>query len=296
MRRSTSLAITSPTAPTSRSRSCGTMPTSATAGTRRPDTATPSTTVGTSWSSSTATVSTRPRRCPTCWRRSPTMRVDAVFGSRMLDPGGARRGGMPLYKFVGNRILTRTQNVIAGVRLSEWHSGYRAYRVSALADLPFVGNSDGFDFDTEIILQLLGSHRRIVEVPIPTYYGDEISRVNGIAYARDIVIDTVRHRLGEVGLRPRRPRAQGRALRLQAVARQLARHRARSRPRRRTAAGARRRVRARLGGRRAAPPRPSRHGGRPDRRRGSRPSGPTASSRPTSSRACPTRWAAGSTW
>ena len=126
-------------------------------------------------------------------------RVDAVFGSRMLDPGGARRGGMPLYKYVGNRILTRTQNVIAGVRLSEWHSGYRAYRVSALADLPFVGNSDGFDFDTEIILQLLGSHRRIVEVPIPTYYGDEISRVNGIAYARDIVLDTVRHRLGEVG-------------------------------------------------------------------------------------------------
>ena len=89
--------------------------------------------------------------------------VDAVFGSRMLDPGGARRGGMPLYKYVGNRILTRIQNVIAGVRLSEWHSGYRAYRVSALADLPFVGNSDGFDFDTEIILQLLGAgtaHRR----------------------------------------------------------------------------------------------------------------------------------------
>ena len=71
--------------------------------------------------------------------------------------------------------------------------------MSALADLPFVGNSDGFDFDTEIILQLLGAATRIVEVPIPTYYGDEISRVNGIAYARDIVLDTVRHRLGEVG-------------------------------------------------------------------------------------------------
>lgn len=125
--------------------------------------------------------------------------VDAVFGSRMIDPGGARRGGMPLYKYVGNRILTRTQNLIAGVKLSEWHSGYRAYRVSALAELPFVGNSDGFDFDTEIILQLLGQNRRIVEVPIPTYYGEEISRVNGIAYARDIVIDTVRHRLGQAG-------------------------------------------------------------------------------------------------
>ncbi len=125
--------------------------------------------------------------------------ADAVFGSRMLDPGGALRGGMPRYKYVGNRILTTAQNAITGARLSEWHSGYRAYRVAALAELPFVGNSDDFDFDTEIILQLLGADKRIVEVPIPTYYGDEISRVNGIAYARDIMIDTVRHRLGEYG-------------------------------------------------------------------------------------------------
>jgi glycosyltransferase involved in cell wall biosynthesis len=125
--------------------------------------------------------------------------ADAVFGSRMLDPGGALRGGMPRYKYVGNRILTTAQNAITGARLSEWHSGYRAYRVAALAELPIVGNSDDFDFDTEIILQLLGAEKRIVEVPIPTYYGDEISRVNGIAYARDIMIDTVRHRLGEYG-------------------------------------------------------------------------------------------------
>ena len=125
--------------------------------------------------------------------------ADAVFGSRMLDRGGALRGGMPKYKYVGNRILTTAQNAITGARLSEWHSGYRAYRVAALADLLFVSNSDDFDFDTEIILQLLGARKRIVEVPIPTYYGDEISRVNGIAYARDIMIDTVRHRLGELG-------------------------------------------------------------------------------------------------
>jgi glycosyltransferase involved in cell wall biosynthesis len=125
--------------------------------------------------------------------------ADAVFGSRMLDRGGALRGGMPRYKYVGNRILTTAQNAITGARLSEWHSGYRAYRVSAISELPFVANSDDFDFDTEIILQLLGARKRIVEVPIPTYYGDEISRVNGIAYARDIMIDTIRHRLGELG-------------------------------------------------------------------------------------------------
>ena len=125
--------------------------------------------------------------------------ADAVFGSRMMTKGAAREGGMPLYKYVGNRILTTAQNTITGLRLSEWHSGYRAYRVSTLADLPFVGNSDGFDFDTEIILQLHAAGKRIVEVPIPTYYGDEICRVNGITYARDIMVDTVRHRFGRTG-------------------------------------------------------------------------------------------------
>jgi 2-polyprenyl-3-methyl-5-hydroxy-6-metoxy-1,4-benzoquinol methylase len=126
-------------------------------------------------------------------------RADAVFGSRMLTKGAAREGGMPMYKYVGNRILTTFQNGVTGLRLSEWHSGYRAYRVSALAELPFVGNSDGFDFDTEIILELHAANRPIVEVPIPTYYGDEICHVNGIAYARDIAIDTLRHRFGRSG-------------------------------------------------------------------------------------------------
>ncbi|MGH9024927.1 MAG: glycosyltransferase family 2 protein, partial [Acidimicrobiia bacterium] len=62
---------------------------------------------------------------------------DAVFGSRMMETGAARRGGMPLYKYVGNRVLTTAQNTIVGMELSEWHSGYRAYRVDALADIPF---------------------------------------------------------------------------------------------------------------------------------------------------------------
>ena len=125
--------------------------------------------------------------------------ADAVFGSRMMERGQARKGGMPLYKFVGNRILTTFQNTMTGLQLSEWHSGYRAYRVSALADLPFVGNSDGFDFDTEIILQLAAAKKSIVEVPIPTYYGDEICYVDGMKYAKDVVVDTLRFRLGRSG-------------------------------------------------------------------------------------------------
>ena len=105
---------------------------------------------------------------------------DAVFGSRMMDPGSARIGGMPLYKWLGNRVLSRFSNAATGLALTEWHSGYRAYRVDALKDIPFEDNSDGFDFDTEIILQLHEAGKTIIEVPIPTYYGDEICYVTGM--------------------------------------------------------------------------------------------------------------------
>jgi glycosyltransferase involved in cell wall biosynthesis len=125
--------------------------------------------------------------------------ADAVFGSRMLERGAALAGNMPLYKFVGNKALTSAQNWLAGTRLSEWHSGYRAYRVDVLRELPLWANSDGFDFDTEIILQLVGAGKRIIEIPTPTFYGDEICHVQGISYARAIMADTLRYRLGRAG-------------------------------------------------------------------------------------------------
>ena len=125
--------------------------------------------------------------------------ADAVMGSRMMIPKAARRGGMPAYKYVGNRILTRFENAMAGAHLTEWHSGYRAYRVDALRSLPFQRNSDGFNFDTQIIIQLLDHGKRIVEVPIPTYYGDEVCYVDGLRYAKDVSKDVVRYRLGKMG-------------------------------------------------------------------------------------------------
>jgi len=124
---------------------------------------------------------------------------DAVLGSRMLEPGSARKGGMPLYKYFGNRILTTAQNVLAGTSLSEWHSGYRAYSVRALRDIPFHENSDGFVFDTQIITQLVEAGKRIVEVPIPTYYGDEICYVNGLGYASDVMKHVIRYRMNKMG-------------------------------------------------------------------------------------------------
>ena len=125
--------------------------------------------------------------------------ADAVFGSRTMIKGAARRGGMPLYKFVGNRILSRFENGVLGTDLSEFHSGYRAYSVSALKQLPFEQNSDGFNFDTQIIVQLHDAGMRIAEVPIPTYYGDEICYVDGLKYAADVTKDVVTYRLQKAG-------------------------------------------------------------------------------------------------
>lgn len=126
-------------------------------------------------------------------------RAEAVFGSRMMQPGEARKGGMPAYKYVGNRILTTVQNRVVGTDLSEWHSGYRAYDVRALAKLPFESNDDGFNFDTQIIIQLHEAKQRIAEIPIPTYYGDEICYVDGIRYARDVARDVSRYRAHKMG-------------------------------------------------------------------------------------------------
>jgi glycosyltransferase involved in cell wall biosynthesis len=126
--------------------------------------------------------------------------ADAVFGSRMMTPGGARRGGMPLYKVVGNTILTTMQNTIVGEHLTEWHSGYRAYSVATLTEIPFERLSGDYNFDTQIILQLHEAGKRIVELPIPTFYGEEISYVNGMKYARQCASDVARYRLHKMGL------------------------------------------------------------------------------------------------
>lgn len=126
--------------------------------------------------------------------------ADAVFGSRMLRSLDALRGGMPFYKWLGNRILTTIQNHLLSSRLSEFHSGYRAYSVRALAVIPFSLNSDDFDFDTDIIIQLLDTGHRIVEIPIPTHYGDEISHVNGIKYAVQVVSATLMSRVVRLGI------------------------------------------------------------------------------------------------
>src|SRR5678816_4402533 len=126
--------------------------------------------------------------------------ADAVFGSRMIHKSDALKGGMPLYKWVGNQVLTRFQNSMLGTTLSEFHSGYRLYSVKALARIPFERNSNDFHFDTDIIVQLHFAGMRIRELPIPTFYGDEICHVNGLKYAWDIFRTMLRAKFHEMNL------------------------------------------------------------------------------------------------
>lgn len=124
----------------------------------------------------------------------PFMRneADMVFGSRMSIKGGALKGGMPMYKYLGNRVLTGIQNKLTNMNLSEYHSGYRIYSTKALSAIPFESFTNNWHFDTQIILALAERNMRIGERPIPTYYGDEICHVNGIPYAMHCLLTSYR--------------------------------------------------------------------------------------------------------
>jgi len=113
--------------------------------------------------------------------------VDVVLGSRMLKKQDALAGGMPFYKWIGNQVLTWVENRMLGAQLSEFHTGYRAYRVGALRRIPFHYNTNDFHFDTDILIQLLRVGAVFREIPIPTYYGNEVCHVNGWRYFFDCV-------------------------------------------------------------------------------------------------------------
>jgi len=107
---------------------------------------------------------------------------DVVLGSRIVG-GGARKGGMPLYKYVANRLLTAFQNAFTGAKLSEYHTGFRAFSREVLESLPLLENSDDFVFDNEILTQCICFGYRIGELSCPTKYFDEASSIN---FARSV--------------------------------------------------------------------------------------------------------------
>ncbi|MGB7762445.1 MAG: glycosyltransferase family 2 protein [Bryobacteraceae bacterium] len=112
--------------------------------------------------------------------------ADLVLGSRMLD-GGALRGGMPVYKFLGNKMLTALENWTFGMRLAEYHSGYLLYSRKALETIPFDKLSASFDFDLEMIVLAKVKGLRIAEIAIPTIYAGEKSHLNPVTYGFDVL-------------------------------------------------------------------------------------------------------------
>lgn len=125
--------------------------------------------------------------------------ADMVFGSRMS--GDPLAGGMPIIRFLGNKVLTFLQNLFLGTRLSEFHSGYRAYSIEALKKIPFERLSSDFHFDTEIIILFIEQKLKITEVSIPTHYGNEKNYVNIWKYGMDVLVTTITYFLFKKGIK-----------------------------------------------------------------------------------------------
>jgi glycosyltransferase involved in cell wall biosynthesis len=127
---------------------------------------------------------------------------DLVLASRILG-GDARAGGMPAYKYVANRALTAFENVVCGAKLSEYHTGFRAYSRRLLEAIPFENNSDDFVFDNELVVQALHFGFRVGEVSCPTRYFTGASSINlrrSIVYGVGVLGTAVRFRLQRLGL------------------------------------------------------------------------------------------------
>lgn len=128
---------------------------------------------------------------------------DVVLGSRILGVG-ALKGGMPLYKYVANRALTFIENVLLGIKLSEYHTGYRAFSRKVLETLPLVENSDDFVFDNQMLAQAAAFDFNIGEISCPTRYFAEASSINfkrSCIYGFGVLGTAMSYRLHKLGLR-----------------------------------------------------------------------------------------------
>ena len=128
--------------------------------------------------------------------------ADLVLGSRLLVPGTARAGGMPLYRYAANKVLTAIENAALGLSASELHTGYRAYSNRFLATVPFLRNSNNFVFDTQLIAQAVAFSQRLAEVPIRTRYHPDASSTTlraNLEYGLSTLVTMVRWRLHRAG-------------------------------------------------------------------------------------------------
>lgn len=137
-----------------------------------------------------------PEKIPDLLKPIEDGKASIVQGSRMLN-GGALKGGMPLYKFIGNKFLTTIENYVFKMRMAEYHSGFMLYSKKCLNEIPFNKLSNSFDFDLEMILMAKVKGLDIVEVPIPTIYADEKSHLNPIKYGLDVLSIIKEYRNGK---------------------------------------------------------------------------------------------------
>ena len=129
---------------------------------------------------------------------------DVVLGSRILG-NGALQGGMPLYKYVANRALTAFENIVIGQKLSEYHTGFRAYRRQVLESIPYARNSDDFIFDNQLLVQAHAQGFRIAEISCPTKYFPEASSINfrrSLRYGILCCATALQYRLHRMGVAP----------------------------------------------------------------------------------------------
>ena len=127
---------------------------------------------------------------------------DTVIASRILG-NGALEGGMPLYKYVSNRFLTAFQNLLIGQKLSEYHTGYRAFSREVLESLPLEENTDDFLFDNEMLAQVVFFKYRIGEISCPTKYFEEASSISftrSVRYGLGVLLTSIKFRLQRMGL------------------------------------------------------------------------------------------------
>lgn len=127
---------------------------------------------------------------------------DSVLASRILGKG-ALRGGMPLYKYIANRFLTLTQNILIGQKLSEYHTGYRAFSKKVLKTIDFEANSDDFVFDNQMICQVFHAGFEIAEVTCPTKYFEEASSINfarSTTYGLGVLATSMQYWMSKRGL------------------------------------------------------------------------------------------------
>lgn len=128
---------------------------------------------------------------------------DVVLASRILGVG-ALAGGMPVYKYIANRLLTLVQNILVGHKLSEYHTGYRAWSRKTLESLPLLNNSDDFVFDNQMLAQTIFQGFRIGEISCPTRYFPEASSINfkrSVIYGLGVLLNSVQFRLQRMGIK-----------------------------------------------------------------------------------------------